>query len=774
MPASKKMRTGPKWNMPRKRAKFRSAPIAVFLLALTAGLCWYFQWPRWKSNKAKDVTFAHDVAPIVFARCSSCHRPDEAAPFSLLTYDDVRHRAKQIVDVTQKGFMPPWLPTEGNDRFADARRLTADELQILKRWNDSGATLGDTNAIPAPPDFTDAWKKNPPDMVLETPDYKLTGDDRDVFRNFVVPVHIESPRWVESIEIRPCNIRATHHARLGVDTSNESARRDGEDHQPGYAGMSWAQDPDGQLVIWAPGMISHPPAQGAAWRLYPHTSLVLHTHMQPTGKPEVVKFRIGIRFIEVPPAQRSVMMRIGTCDIDIPAGERRHTVKDQYTLPIDVDVHTIFPHAHSLCRELQVTAECPDGTRDQLISIANFDENWHDLYRYRAPVRLPRGTKVISTFGYDNSDANVRNRNRPAKRVVYGSNVNDEMADVYLQVTAVNADQRAALMEDYKQYDLKSQVAGYQRSLELYPDNPWSQEALATCFVGLGEPGKAIAILEKRIQEGPKAVFPVVSLGMAMLFSGDPVRAEAKQREAIAMDEKYPLAWFGLGRALAAQKKSDLAEQAFRRTAELAPGYLDARLQLVDLLIMRGELDEARNVCREAVRDSPDASALYLKMAEICAKRKNFAESLTLCEIARQLAPYTHPAKVLLAVFCFANKEQQIGLQLLREARVESPNHPMPALILGQLARQNRESKFASDNLAAAAAMPIPENWPQSHRQRFLVLLHSERFLLAQQLQDAELARDALTQWIKCDPANQKLKKMYDELPQKAAPEKSR
>ena len=97
--------------------------------------------------------------------------------------------------------------------------------------------------------------------------YTLAADRGDVFRNFVVPITLESPRWVESIELRPENPKATHHARLGVDSSGESIRRDAEDPEPGYAGMAWGQDPDGQLVIWAPGMIATPGTPAGSMRV---------------------------------------------------------------------------------------------------------------------------------------------------------------------------------------------------------------------------------------------------------------------------------------------------------------------------------------------------------------------------------------------------------------------------------------------------------------------------------------------------------------------------
>ena len=307
----------------------------------------------------------------------------------------------------------------------------------------------------------------------------------------------------------------THHARLGVDSSNESIRRDAEDDEPGYDGMAWAQDPDGQLVIWAPGVVASPGKPGVAWRLHPNSSLVLHTHMQPSGKPEVVKFHIGIHFAKEPPEQYPVLLRIGSCDIDIPAGAARHVVTGEYVLPIDVDVHTIFPHAHSLCRDLSVMAELPDGSRKPLISIEHFDENWHDCYRYEQPVRLPRGTRLVSTFAYDNTEENPRNRNRPPRRVVYGSNAEDEMADVYLQVTAVHADQRAVLMENYKRYELQSQIVGFRKSLELYPDNPWIQEGLASYLFGSGKWTKRSRYWSSALKQGRRLSFPVVGLGMA-------------------------------------------------------------------------------------------------------------------------------------------------------------------------------------------------------------------------------------------------------------------
>lgn len=750
---------------------YRRLSAVMVTLASVAG-AWHLRPPLSSAAPAPEaagrtptVTFTRDVAPIIFAKCSTCHHPGEAAPFSLLSYEDVRKRARQIVDVTHQRFMPPWLPAVGKNDFVGARELTAEELATLAGWVEAGAPRGDPGELPPAPTFVDGWQGGTPDLVLESPAYTLASQEQDVFRNFVIPIKLDSPRWIQSIELRPDNPRVTHHARMGVDSSNESARRDAEDPEPGYAGMAWAQDPEGQLVIWAPGMVANPGTPGVAWRLYPKSDLVLHTHMQPSGKPEIVKFHIGVRFAKRAPEKNPVMLRIGTCDIDIPAGAKHHVVTDAYVLPVDVDVQTIFPHAHSLCSELHVSAELPDGSRTSLIQIDRFDENWHDMYRYRQPIRLPAGARLVSTFAYDNTDGNVRNRHHPARRVVYGSNADDEMADVYLQVTPVRADQRAALLENCRRYDMREQLVGYARSLDAYPDNPWLLEGLATCYVGLGDPGKAIATLEQRIRTGPAEVYPVVSLGMSLLAKGDAPGAEAQLRRATTMDAAYPLAWFGLGKALAVERRPDEAELAFRRAADLAPGLVDARLNLADLLVAKGQYEEASKLCLSTLDDTPDAAGVYVKLGDIQARQKRYDQAIAYYEQARRAAPYTHPAKVLLAVACAGVGDLPRATALLQEARSENPRHPVPALILGQLACRQKQADAARSLLSAAAALPLPDNWPESHRTRFLVLLHSERFRLAQQLDDLELARDALTQWQKQEPANTQVRSLLQGFP---------
>src|SRR5207244_10044438 len=85
-----------------------------------------------------NPTFSEDIAPIIFKNCAPCHRPGEAGPFPLLTYDDVFKKAKTIAAVTQARYMPPWPDDTSYSHFIGERVLRDDELQMAQRWDPNG------------------------------------------------------------------------------------------------------------------------------------------------------------------------------------------------------------------------------------------------------------------------------------------------------------------------------------------------------------------------------------------------------------------------------------------------------------------------------------------------------------------------------------------------------------------------------------------------------------------------------------------------------------
>src|SRR5215813_6602978 len=234
------------------------------------------------------VTYTRDIAPLVSDRCAMCHHPGGSAPFSLLTYEDVRRRATQIGAVTKKRFMPPWKADPDNGPFVGQHPLTEAEIATIQQWIDQGAAEGDTPA-PSPRRWTEGWQLGTPDMVVSLPKpFTLQAEGTDVFRIFVIPVPVDGLHFVRGLEFRPGNPTVVHHANIRIDRSGAARALDDADPAIGYTGLipRAAQYPDGHFLGWTPGQVAPLLPPEFAWRLARGTDLVIEVHMQPSGKSE--------------------------------------------------------------------------------------------------------------------------------------------------------------------------------------------------------------------------------------------------------------------------------------------------------------------------------------------------------------------------------------------------------------------------------------------------------------------------------------------------------
>ena len=402
-----------------RRARFTEAPAIGCDLAP----------PR--PDPAASVTFTRDVAPILYRHCITCHRPGDAGPFPLLSWDDARRRASVIARVTSQRYMPPWKPAPGHGRFQGERTLTAAEIDTLRRWGDGGAPEGDPAHLPSLPQFPEGWRLGAPDLVARmTAPFPVPAEGGDLYHCFVVPLGLDRDRYLRALEFQPSDRRLVHHALFFADPSG-AARRRGPDYPcfgaPGFL-------PARGLGGWTPGMPPITLPADAAIPLPKSADLVLQLHLPVIGREGAEQSSVALYFTDTPPTRRLLDVPLGSNAIDIPAGERAHKVRDGFTVPIDVDVLGVIPHAHYLCRDMKGAAVLPDGTRRSLLWIPDWDFNWQDQYRYEAPIRLPAGTRLEMEFTYDNSAQNPRNPNSPPRRVVWGPASTDEMAGLHFQV----------------------------------------------------------------------------------------------------------------------------------------------------------------------------------------------------------------------------------------------------------------------------------------------------------------------------------------------------
>jgi Tfp pilus assembly protein PilF/mono/diheme cytochrome c family protein len=569
------------------------------------------------ATSESQVTFNHDIAPIIFTSCASCHRPGEAAPFSLLTYEDVKKHAWQIAEVTRTRNMPPWLPEPQELKFADEMRLATAQIDLIQKWVDQGEVEGDPTDRPVQPKFTEGWRLGTPDLILkaEKP-LVLLPEGTDTYWNFIFRLPITKTRWVKAIEIRPGDKRYVHHANLLVDREGSSRRREATPGA-GFGGMeirieSQTFDPDSHLLFWKPGTVPYTEPEGMELRLDKGTDLILNTHLQPSGKTEVIQPSIGIYFSSHPATKLPMLVQLeNDAELDIPAGKSDFMVTDDFTLPVDVELLAIYPHAHYLGKDIQAFATLPDGTKKRLIHIPHWNLNWQAVYRYAEPVLLPKGTIVSFRYVYDNSEANPLNPNHPPAEVRSGNRSSDEMCHLWLQVLPVNfdpaqGDPRRLLQESLARHDVEKNPADfeahynlaamlqakrqlnlameeYRAALRLRPDDASANNAMGSALLQEGHPDQAGSYLEAALKARPDYFDAHYNLGNALAGQDDFEGASKQFLLALQARPADANTEANLGSALAEMGKYSEAKTHFEHALQVDPGNTLARENLVEL-----------------------------------------------------------------------------------------------------------------------------------------------------------------------------------------------
>jgi hypothetical protein len=370
------------------------------------------------------------------------------------------------------------------------------------------------------------WDPGEPDLVVTLPTNRLPAEGHDVYRNLVVSIPVEETRWLEYVELKPGSRTAVHHARMMVDGTSSSRELAAVDPEPGFDGMdmlSNAANPDGHFIGWTPGKTRLPPLEGMSWRLDPGTDLVVQLHLRTSGEEQEVAATVEFHFADEPPSRHPAILVVSSLMIDIPAGATDYRVSNSFTLPVDVEVLSVYPHAHYLGKQLNATAILPNGREVPLIRIPDWDFNWQDDYRFAEPVSLPRGTTILKEFSFDNSADNPNNPADPPRRVVYGSNSDDEMADLILQVLPRNEADRDQLVqaqawqheaedmaymaesefvqgrEAAERGDLDGATGHFQESLQYRADHVGSLVGLSEIFIRRGDGQSAFVIARQGV-----------------------------------------------------------------------------------------------------------------------------------------------------------------------------------------------------------------------------------------------------------------------------------
>ena len=392
------------------------------------------------SGADRTPTFTHDVAPILYANCVTCHRSGEIAPMSLITYQEARPWARAISNKVRDGVMPPWHADAPAGTFSNERRLRAAEKDLLERWAAGGAPEGDPKDLPARPAFTEGWRIGKPDAVFEMgEDYNVPARGTIQYEHFYIPTNFAEAKWLKAIEVRPGNRAVVHHILVYYEAPLDEPRvapvvqPNREDSQlPRVArelGLRPRQNtglPARLLASYAPGTDPQVFPSGTAVRLPPGGTLHLQVHYTTNGTAGSDRSKVGMIFDAGPPAEEIRPGQFINARFTIPAGAANEEVSTDLGFLQDATLWGLFPHTHVRGKRWNYTLELPDGSKKALLSVPKYDFNWQNYYMFKEPVHVPKGARIISTAWYDNSAANRSNPD-PSVDVKWGDQTWEEM-----------------------------------------------------------------------------------------------------------------------------------------------------------------------------------------------------------------------------------------------------------------------------------------------------------------------------------------------------------
>ncbi len=403
------------------------------------------------AGQSAQPTFSKDVAPIVFKHCTTCHRPGEVAPMSLLTFEEARPWARAIRDRVINGTMPPWHADPAHGTFVNDRRLSTHEKDVITRWVAAGAPQGDPNDTPARPAYAEGWTIGQPDAILsmETP-YSLPAQGEIPYQYIEVATNFTEDKWVQALEIRPGNRSVVHHVLVYARHPSMAPRTPVFRPRNPLGPMSPSQereqaDPDararaqkqalrrGPLVAQtAPGTPATVYAPGTALLMPAGTVLTFQIHYTTNGQPATDQTRIGVKFAAAPPASEVRAAAMINPRFMIPPGAADHPVESGLEFLEDVTIYSLAPHTHLRGTRWEHRLVYPDGREEIVLSVPTYDFNWQTEYKFAQPLRVPKGALLKAVAHYDNSKTNKANPD-PTQPVYWGDQTWEEM-----QYTAIS------------------------------------------------------------------------------------------------------------------------------------------------------------------------------------------------------------------------------------------------------------------------------------------------------------------------------------------------
>ncbi|HWC97522.1 MAG TPA: hypothetical protein VG456_12245 [Candidatus Sulfopaludibacter sp.] len=390
------------------------------------------------ATAAPVPTFSKDVAPILQHNCQSCHRPGEAAPMSLLTYQQARPWAKAMKEAVLLKKMPPWPADPQVGHFSNDRSLASQDRDTLIAWVDGGAPEGNPKDMPKPAAFVEGWNIGRPDRILEMPKaFDVPASGTVDYQYVILPLNLTSDVWVQAAEARPGNRAVVHHVIAFIREPGSKWMRDkepGEVFVPRNSKGDVTSFSGDILAGYAPGVPATQLTPGSARLVKAGSDIVLQLHYTANGKAGQDQTKIGFTLAKEAPAQRVMTWGASNSKFRIPPGDPNYKVDSEIELAHDVKLVSLSPHMHLRGKDFEYRLIFPTGETQTILRVPRYDFGWQLSYDLAGGMTLPKGTKIACTAHFDNSPNNPANPD-PTKEVKWGDQSWEEMMIGFFEVS---------------------------------------------------------------------------------------------------------------------------------------------------------------------------------------------------------------------------------------------------------------------------------------------------------------------------------------------------
>ncbi|MCY7409170.1 MAG: cytochrome c [Chitinophagales bacterium] len=406
-----------------------------------------------------SITYAGEIAPLVYKHCSTCHRGGQPTPFSLLTFNDVAKRSLTIREIINKRIMPPWPADHTYTNFCEENYLTDEEIEMVNDWVDAGAPAGDLSKVPPAPDFPEGSMLGKPDLTLKLKPFLVKGDNTDRFMVMKLPYEFDRDTFIRAIEFVP-GVKYIHHVNGRMIFYDDDKKKNvfggqyvldtkDETKQSVFTKMELYNDdgsePDQNHYLhsvtnYLPGVFGTIYPEGIGGFNVKRKGLIYLNDIHYGPSPEDIwdSSYVNIFFGKLPSQRPTMEIQLGTNglgDIIPPLVIPPDTVMTfivRGKILNDISLLTINPHMHLLGKSFNAYALPPTGDTIPLIKINQWDFRWQYFYTFKKMLHIPAGSTIEVVAVMDNTTGNPNNPNHPPKEVE-GRNGSMRSTDEMLQ-----------------------------------------------------------------------------------------------------------------------------------------------------------------------------------------------------------------------------------------------------------------------------------------------------------------------------------------------------